>query len=199
MNAGLAHRSIAGGRAYTPPRESRCFSPVIVTTDRPGTRRCTRLAICETGAGLPAETWIRARRGMRRGIAWLAVCWERQRPRAAAAPRPLVLSMERGSAVVSVVGGRTMWQIWPRTTAGDVTGGCAARDAARLRHPVKAGLGSRHPQAARTTATRRLSSGPRGFGMAGRRAFAGPRDDDLLLVAGLWWRPVWRLSARPVW
>ena len=74
------------------------------------------MATCEIGAGLPAETCIRARRGMRRGIAWLAVCRERQRLRAAAALRPLVLSMERGGAVVSVLGGRTMWQVWLRTT-----------------------------------------------------------------------------------
>jgi hypothetical protein len=66
------------------------------------------LATCETGAGLPVETCIRARRGKGRGIAWLAVCWERQRLWAAAALTPLPLSIERASAVVSVVGGQTM-------------------------------------------------------------------------------------------
>ena len=74
-----------------------------------------------------------------------------------------------------------------RDDSGGITGGCAGRDAARRRQPVKAGgLGSRRqqadPQAAWATATRRLSAGPRSArvspagGRSSRRARSRPRS-----------------------
>ena len=46
IKAGPQIRRAASRRAYTPPSESRCFSPAVAAADWSTSRRCVRLATC---------------------------------------------------------------------------------------------------------------------------------------------------------